>query len=102
MYPCWCNKRRDSAVSWCGLSESVLRGEQMQRMGSRESARCDRQSSAILEVLEGRRLLSKASISGVVFNDLNADGDRDAHENGIAGIRVYIDRDNDHRLDKNE
>jgi hypothetical protein len=53
-------------------------------------------------MLESRRLLSRASISGIVFNDLNGDGDRDTGDKGIAGIRVYIDRDKDHRLDRNE
>lgn len=36
-----------------------------------------------------------ASISGIVFNDLNGDHIRQSNEPGLAGFRVYIDANND-------
>lgn len=39
------------------------------------------------------------SISGVVFNDYNGNGRRDAGDAGIAGRVLYIDMNNDNRLD---
>ena len=42
------------------------------------------------------------SIAGVVFNDLDADGVRDTGEAGIAGVRVYLDTNNNRRPDTGE
>jgi uncharacterized protein (DUF2141 family) len=42
------------------------------------------------------------SISGTVFNDTNGSGSRDTGEVGLSGWTVFIDLDNDGRLDKNE
>jgi hypothetical protein len=47
----------------------------------------------LTEALESRRLLS-ASISGTVFNDVNANGVRDSGEPALAGVRVYVDLNN--------
>jgi hypothetical protein len=44
----------------------------------------------IMEALENRTLLS-ASISGTVYNDLNANGVRNTGEPGIASVVVYVD-----------
>ncbi len=35
-----------------------------------------------------------ASIAGIVYNDINEDGDQDAGEPGLAGIAVYLDLNN--------
>jgi GH25 family lysozyme M1 (1,4-beta-N-acetylmuramidase) len=43
-----------------------------------------------------------ATISGSVFNDTNGNGSRDTGEGGLSGWTVFIDLDNDGRLDKNE
>ena len=43
-----------------------------------------------------------ATKSGVKFNDLNADGDRDAGEPGLAGWRIYVDLDDDGEFDAGE
>jgi hypothetical protein len=48
-----------------------------------------------IESLESRRLLSTGSISGTVFNDLNADGSREVSEPGIANFKVYMDLNHD-------
>lgn len=40
-------------------------------------------------------------ITGVVFNDLDADGVRDVNEPGVAGVRVFIDVDNNGIWDPN-
>ncbi len=48
---------------------------------------------ATIEPLESRRLLS-ASVSGIVFNDLNASGVRESGEPALAGVRVYVDLHN--------
>ena len=50
-------------------------------------------SFPLTEPLESRRFLS-ASISGTVFNDLNANGVRDSGEPALAGVRVYVDLNN--------
>jgi reprolysin-like metallo-peptidase family M12B/SdrD B-like protein/pre-peptidase len=42
------------------------------------------------------------SISGVVFNDLNANGVRDAGDFGLSGWLVYADLNNNNRLDPGE
>ncbi|GAB5401791.1 MAG: Ig-like domain-containing protein [Aureliella sp.] len=42
------------------------------------------------------------SITGVKWNDANADGLRDAGETGLAGIWIYIDEDGDNRIDIGE
>lgn len=41
-------------------------------------------------------------ISGIVFNDLNGNGLRDAGEPGLPNVRVFLDKDNDGVLDSNE
>jgi len=47
-----------------------------------------------VELLEDRRLLA-ATISGTVFQDLDADGLRDANETGQAGVVVFVDGNQD-------
>lgn len=43
------------------------------------------------------------SISGTIFNDANGSGSKNSGENGVgAGWTVYIDLDNDSKLDSNE
>jgi hypothetical protein len=56
-----------------------------------------------VEALESRRLLAgTASISGVVFDDRDADGTHEAGEGGLKNVRVYLDHDNDRVWDKSE
>lgn len=43
-----------------------------------------------------------AEITGRVFHDLDADGVKDSNETGVAGFRVYLDRNNNGRLDSGE
>jgi protocatechuate 3,4-dioxygenase beta subunit len=43
-----------------------------------------------------------ASISGTVFNDLNANGVKDTSEGGLTGKTVYIDTNNNGQLDSGE
>jgi protocatechuate 3,4-dioxygenase beta subunit len=50
----------------------------------------------------GNMLLHPSSISGVVFHDLNADGVREDGEPGLAGVTVFIDANNNGRLDPGE
>ncbi len=54
----------------------------------------------ILEALESRQLL--ASLSGDVWSDLNADGQRDPTEPGAANVRVYVDADDNGQFDDGE
>lgn len=64
------------------------------------SALCARPSCAT-ETLEPRRLLA-ASLSGVAFDDLNANGMRDPAESGVAGETMYLDANNNGVLDPGE
>ncbi|WP_270934322.1 CARDB domain-containing protein [Falsiroseomonas oryzae] len=50
----------------------------------------------------GLGVFELAAISGVKFNDLDADGVRDAGENGIEGVTLFVDRDGDNDLDEGE
>lgn len=43
-----------------------------------------------------------ARVSGTVFNDGNRNGKRDAGEAGLSGLIVWLDLDNDKRIDANE
>lgn len=43
-----------------------------------------------------------ANVMGVVFNDSDRDGRRDANESGLAGWRVYVDADRDGQFDGGE
>jgi len=45
---------------------------------------------------------AKGSFSGLVFNDHNGNGVRDAADEPLAGRRVYLDKDADGRFDSNE
>ena len=47
-------------------------------------------------------LFGNCTASGVKYNDLNGDGDRDAGEPGLVGFRIWADYDNDGVLDANE
>src|SRR5438552_3202184 len=59
--------------------------------------------TVFFERLENRQFLSgSASISGFVFNDLNADTHRASNEPGIANVRVYLDSNNNRKLDTGE
>jgi hypothetical protein len=53
-------------------------------------------------VLINSRTASNASISGVVFQDTDADGIKDGGEIGLNNWQVYIDADNDDALDAGE
>lgn len=66
-------------------------------------------SWANLEKLEPRMLLSAdtifappSSVGGTVFNDINANGQRDLNEHGLPGVVVYADLNNDGELNNNE
>src|SRR5688572_3850859 len=54
-----------------------------------------------VEPLERRALLA-ANINGTVFDDVNANGVRDAGERGLANQTVYIDQNFDGRFTSNE
>lgn len=54
----------------------------------------------LLELLEERQLL--ASITGQVFNDLNANGLKEASESGQSGWTIYLDADGNGQLDTGE
>jgi hypothetical protein len=59
--------------------------------------------SPFFEPLEDRSLFSgTASISGAVFTDLNSNGHRDSGEKGIANVTVYLDANNNKKLDASE
>ena len=61
--------------------------------------RCD----SFFERLEDRRLFAAtASIRGFVFNDINTNGHRDSGESGIATVTVYLDTNNNKKLDASE
>ena len=45
---------------------------------------------------------STGSISGVAYNDADADGSRDSGEAGVSGRRMYLDLDNDGVFDSGE
>ena len=42
------------------------------------------------------------ALSGTVFNDLNANGVKETGEAGLAGIKVYLDKNNNGKLDAGE
>jgi hypothetical protein len=42
------------------------------------------------------------SLAGTVFRDANRNGTQEANDAGLRGWRVFIDKDNDGVLDKNE
>src|SRR5215211_636410 len=46
--------------------------------------------------------VGNCTASGVKYNDLNGDGDRDAGEPGLGGFRIWADYDNDGELDPGE
>jgi hypothetical protein len=50
----------------------------------------------------GNPSLGRGAISGIVFRDNNADGRRDSPSSGLAGWTIFIDADNDGRLDADE
>ena len=57
--------------------------------------------------VEGRdfgnhRVDELGSIHGLKWNDLDGDGRRDANEPGLPGVTIYVDRNNNGRLDDNE
>ena len=59
--------------------------------------------SSFFESLEPRKLFATgASISGLVFNDLNSNGKRDSDETGLAKVTVYLDVNNNKKIDANE
>jgi serine-aspartate repeat-containing protein C/D/E len=75
---------------------------EISREESRKSvmAQNDR-SNANIEPLEGRTLLA-SSISGIVFNDANADGLREVGEKGLNKQTVVIDLNVNGRIDPGE
>ncbi|MCO6454069.1 MAG: tandem-95 repeat protein [Pirellulaceae bacterium] len=50
----------------------------------------------------GNQERTDAAIGGVVFNDRDQDGVRDPGENGLPGITIYLDRNNNDLLDLDE
>ena len=46
--------------------------------------------------------VDSGSISGRKYNDLNADGNQDSDEPGLAGWTMYVDDDRDGQLDASE
>src|SRR5688500_12003131 len=72
-------------------------GNRRQFRGSR--AATTRRSAA--EALE-RRVLLSGSLAGTAWDDVDADGVRDDGEPALAGVRVYLDADNDATFDENE
>ena len=64
----------------------------------RKSVSIQRLNRAAFEVLEDRRLLA-ATISGVKFDDLNANGVLDAGEPGLADQLIYVDLNNNGQFD---
>ncbi|HWP41466.1 MAG TPA: hypothetical protein VNL70_11110 [Tepidisphaeraceae bacterium] len=55
-----------------------------------------------LEPLEARRLLSDSSICGIVFNDVDGDGQIDSGESALAGFRVFVDLNENGAFESNE
>ena len=64
------------------------------------NAAAPRPISLPVEPLEPRRLL--ATVTGVVFNDLNGNGIGELGEPSVAGVPVYVDLDNDAQLTPGE
>lgn len=50
----------------------------------------------------GLHAIPEGSISGAVYNDVNENGVREAGEQGVEGVIVYVDYDNDLQLDFGE
>ncbi len=50
----------------------------------------------------GPAIVSRADVSGVVFEDVDADGKLDAGERRLSGFRMFLDADGDGRLDAGE
>ncbi len=72
--------------------ESVARHSKVTtKARSTKIARCIK---PILETLEMRQLLSTATISGIVYNDVNGNGSQNSGEAGLSGTAVYIDATN--------
>lgn len=59
---------------------------------------------ALIERLEGRMLLSGtgATVGGMVYNDLDASGRLKHGDAGLSGWQVFVDVNNDGRLDQSE
>ena len=58
--------------------------------------------AVVAEALEGRRLLSGASVSGCIWTDVNANGIWDGPDGRAAGWTVYLDQNNNGQLDPGE
>ena len=72
------------------------------RIQRERESRGDRSPAYFLvEPLEGRQLLA-SSVSGMVFNDADADGVRKAGEAGLARQRVFIDTNFDGKFQAGE
>ncbi len=81
-----------TAPTWRGFLQAGMRWGNRKLARPRKRRRPDRAHLSI-ELLEGRNLLS-ASLFGSVWNDLDADGLRDATESGLAGVTVFLDANN--------
>ena len=66
--------------------------------------RSSESESAALQDLVGPvpLLVRNCTASGIKYHDLNANGNQDAGEPGLAGFRIWADYDNDGVLDANE
>src|SRR5688572_18183547 len=64
-------------------------------------SRSPRPAARFVEPLERRALLA-ANVNGTVFDDVNANGIRDAGERGLANQRVFIDLNFDGQFTNNE
>ncbi len=69
---------------------------------------CDRGNINAIEVVAGQTTICTfintklGSISGMKFEDMNADGNKDSGDNGLASWTIFIDRDGDGELDAGE
>ncbi len=84
------------------------------RIARRRRSQHHRRLGLNLESLECRRLLAgdgiepepmppfSSSISGTKWEDLNANGQREDNEPGLAGVTIYIDANDNRRLDRDE
>src|SRR5437660_8497260 len=66
------------------------------------SRRGPRKTRFQLEQLEARDVPATGTLSGVLWNDLNGNGQQDTGESGLVGRTVYIDANNNGTFDTGE
>lgn len=72
---------------------SLARKLRSSRLGRQKIAKYQRRRLLAPESLEDRRLMA-GDIAGTVFDDLNANGLKEASENGLPGWTVFVDTNN--------